>query len=282
MSKGVGEGNEGLLRACQVSGLKSLADSSEVLGAIGSPEWHRTAERTVLAECDQSVIGLLGGVGVPRLESFSKLLEAGCSRLPEFLPLPVDRFGGGSVVRTAGVSRSAQVHNECRKALAGIVVVSQGLLKARKGRLRVRQVARLQGLADGFEGLGPVGLGKGLGIAEGTALPQRDERAVDLLGLVEVASLERPAKLSKVRATILVKTLELLKNRKVGNCLCGHKFSGHYSVRQRKKARLPSLNFIGDPLENFREARQVTDVPRPARIEDGLGSAGRESPTAKG
>jgi hypothetical protein len=132
MAERVREVSEGLLCARQVSGLKCLANRVEVLRAIRSLEWPQIAERTVLAKRYQSVISLLRGVRVPRLQRLSKLIEAGFPLPPEFLPLLAGRFGAGNVFRAARVRGSTQVHNKCRKVLTGIVVVSRGFLQARK------------------------------------------------------------------------------------------------------------------------------------------------------
>jgi hypothetical protein len=133
MAESVSEGGEGLLCACQVSGLKCLANRGEVLGAICPLERFRIAERTVLAKCGQSVKGLPRRVHVARLQRLSQLLDVGFSLLSEILLLLEDRFGAGNFFRAARLLRSTQVHTKCRKVLACIVVVSEGFWQGRNG-----------------------------------------------------------------------------------------------------------------------------------------------------
>ena len=140
MAEGMGEGGEGLLCACQVSGLKCLANRGEVLGAIRPLEWSRIAERTVLAKCGQSVKGLPRRVHVVRLQRLSQLLDVGFSPLSEILFLLEDRFGSSGSVCARGFLGCAYVHDECREILV-VVGVSLSLLQAGKGRFCARQVS---------------------------------------------------------------------------------------------------------------------------------------------
>jgi len=77
---------------------------------------------------------------------------------------------------------------------------------------------------EGYESVRAAGTGKGFGIAEWAVLSESDERAVDLLGLLQVARLKGATKLLNVCAAILIEVLELLKKR-IRDRLCGHSLS---------------------------------------------------------
>jgi hypothetical protein len=71
----------------------------------------------------------------------------------------------------------------------------------------------LQGLADGLESLSAAGLGKRLGIAKRSALPERGQGVVGLLSAVQIPALKSAAELLNIGLAVLIKALELLKNR---------------------------------------------------------------------
>src|SRR5216684_250328 len=79
--------------------------------------------------------------------------------------------------------------------------------------LRARQVAGLQGLAEGIERLGATGLGKRFRIGERPSLPKHSQGAVGLLSARQIPTLKSAAELLKIGLTVLVEALELLKNR---------------------------------------------------------------------
>jgi len=71
----------------------------------------------------------------------------------------------------------------------------------------------LQGLADGLESLSAAGLGKRLGTGKGSALPERGEGLVGLLSAAHIPILKSTAELLNIGLAVLIKTLDLLKNR---------------------------------------------------------------------
>jgi hypothetical protein len=71
----------------------------------------------------------------------------------------------------------------------------------------------LQGLPDSLESLSAAGLGKGLGIAKGAALPERGQGLVGLLSAVQIPILKSAAELLNIGLPVLIKALDLLKNR---------------------------------------------------------------------
>jgi len=92
--------------------------------------------------------------------------------------------------------------------------------KRGKGCLRSRQVAGLQGLADGIEGLRAAGLGKRFGVGEGPILAEHSQGLVGLLSAVQVPSLKSAAEVLNIGLAGLVEALDLLKKRRTGNCRC--------------------------------------------------------------
>jgi hypothetical protein len=59
----------------------------------------------------------------------------------------------------------------------------------------------LQGLPDSLESLSAAGLGKGLGIAKGAALPERGQGLVGLLSAVQIPILKSAAELLDIKSS---------------------------------------------------------------------------------
>jgi hypothetical protein len=85
------------------------------------------AKRTVLAECDQSIVSLLRSIRVARLERLSELLETGLPLLAKILRLLIDGFGAASVSRVRGVLNGNQTYEKSRRLVAAAVLISSGL-----------------------------------------------------------------------------------------------------------------------------------------------------------
>ena len=84
---------EGLLRACQISGLQGLTDGVEILLALAVLKIVAVGERAALAQSLQSAEFLLRARQVSGLEGLAKLLQIGLARLKVRLKLLVNRTG---------------------------------------------------------------------------------------------------------------------------------------------------------------------------------------------